>query len=297
MSRFSPSKTPPRYAFTLIELLVVIAIIAILIGLLLPAVQKVREAAARTQCVNNMKQLGLAFHNYHDVAGMFANEGGEGGSGQIATSFYVQILPYIEQGNQNLAAPTAINIFFCPSRRNSSVGAKVDYAGIFDDSIQHLGSSGQGDLDLPPPTGLGPTGVVGLKTILNNSGVTMTKITNGGGTSTTLVLGHKVMQPQNYFNTSGPNDPGWIYLSATNSYDHMRWSDSNNSTEHGYIPDSETVDNNHMGGPHPGGAPVLYADGSVRVYPYLYSTGGFSDDATWQLMWCFNRVTPIAPPQ
>ncbi|MES2789333.1 MAG: DUF1559 domain-containing protein [Planctomycetota bacterium] len=138
-----------RVGFTLIELLVVIAIIAVLIGLLLPAVQQAREAARKTQCRNNLKQLGLAFHGYHDTYGMFHKGGYGGGLGSSTlyesvnakacriVSWGTAILPYMDQAplynkfdfskwylqEPNIElAQTRLAYFICPSNPDANDG-------------------------------------------------------------------------------------------------------------------------------------------------------------------------------
>jgi prepilin-type N-terminal cleavage/methylation domain-containing protein len=162
-----------RRGFTLIELLVVIAIIAVLIALLLPAVQAAREAARRAQCVNNLKQLGIALHNYANVVGAFPtsfwrntiDQNQTVANGTNRHSWYAMILPYIEQNNvynamnfsvgvggpiNATAAMTPIAMLMCPSDPsptfsqiprvdqgvgvNFNSGPKLSYAGNFGDN-------------------------------------------------------------------------------------------------------------------------------------------------------------------
>ena len=163
----------PRRAFTLIELLVVIAIIAVLIALLLPAVQAAREAARRISCRNNLKQFGLALHNYHDVHGCFPQ--GRGAAIPGVFSAHAYLLPFVEQANlQGLvdfgsapttfsigggtvfdgsanaaAASTTLPFFLCPSdgaeRIPGSTFAATNYAGNAGSGLVDVGSLDNAD--------------------------------------------------------------------------------------------------------------------------------------------------------
>jgi prepilin-type N-terminal cleavage/methylation domain-containing protein/prepilin-type processing-associated H-X9-DG protein len=295
-----------RIGFTLIELLVVIAIIAILIALLVPAVQKVREAAARSQCTNNLKQIGLAHHGYHDANRRFPGSVVTGGHAE-----YRVILPYIEQGVQQTityADAQPIAVFICPSRR-SSAQPWADYATGFS-VLQQIPSN---------PTDPTLIALSKATTILDNgsAGLTMTKVTAADGLSNTLLFAHKFVQPQNYgtinvplfspYDTHSCLDAGWaageggtIYTPLATSFyqppgastTRANWGshrctsgmiqDVNHTLDYtistgkaGGFPARTNIASMQtmgydavFGGPHTGGSPCLFADGSVRMLQY-----------------------------
>jgi len=206
-------------AFTLIELLVVIAIIAILIALLVPAVQKVREAAARTQCINNMKQLGVALHAFHDSNKRLPGSIGYGiGSSKLRQSWYIGILPYIEQGNvftgmdlttygdgyiwssganpaNDAAVQAVISVFRCPASAHAGTfnlssnasGPFYDTMGIAE-YVAINGSDGTRTAGLsPPPQPCGGNGCISkLGAMFRDSKLKLLDLNDG--TSNTMVV-------------------------------------------------------------------------------------------------------------
>ena len=260
-----------RRGFTLIELLVVIAIIAILIALLLPAVQQAREAARRTQCKNNMRQIGIGLHNYHDVHLTFPSGwiGVAGGvpnfEGESGFAWGTMILPYVEQpalynsinfhesmiSSNNLPKlKQELSVFVCPSDPkdqtwnaagpNGSVElATTNYAGVF--GIEELHDCE----DLP-------TGGVcrGSGAFYHNSAVRIDDISDG--TSNSLIVGERKFLPNEEINTT--------------------WSGAVPQTEEAVAaivgvcdhPPNAGAHVDDFGSRHTGGAQFTYGDGHVR---------------------------------
>jgi prepilin-type N-terminal cleavage/methylation domain-containing protein len=255
----------PRFAFrrrlrsfTLIELLVVIAIIAILIGLLLPAVQKVRAAAARTQSVNNLKQIGLGCHNYHDTQATLPNNGSNSASpAQWCWAF--QILPYIEQQNlyndAKRGAPLKVPIktYLCPGRSHTPYST----------------SGGNSPSINGPHTDY----AINNFTFKNSWTwkITMSVLTAINGTSNTILVGEKAMDPRLYGNTHSNSWDEVIYSGAYGGTGRGNGAKVNSSGS--FIMKDRTGDNygNDWGSPFTGGCPFVMCDGSVRLINYSNS--------------------------
>ncbi|HXG08645.1 MAG TPA: DUF1559 domain-containing protein [Gemmataceae bacterium] len=265
-----------RRGFTLIELLVVIALIGVLLALLLPAVQKVREAANRVSCQNNLRQIGVAFHHHHTQLGFFPTGGHEWWStptyinGQPAVGekqeagWGFQILPYIEAENVwrgggaasnadriRIAVGTPNKLFFCPSRRAPQT-VVFQFPGYFNDqaAVCALCDYAASNWEL--------TGVVRQYIPTRIADIT-------DGTANTLLVGEKRLNLRFLGQVQKDDDTG--YASGWDP-------DVIRQTELPPLPDynGPTSDGErHFGASHPDRFNAVFADGSVRPISYSIS--------------------------
>jgi prepilin-type N-terminal cleavage/methylation domain-containing protein/prepilin-type processing-associated H-X9-DG protein len=307
---------PQRRGFTLIELLVVIAIIAILIALLLPAVQKVREAAARTQCLNNLKQIGLAMHNYHDT---FKKLPAQQAAGSCCYgTWQMSILPFVEQnalwlsyvnwGNalatgqtyeqkQNLLVTSQrLVVFTCPSDINNAPKSGT-YNGVTYNITQHNYLVNVGNLDYAqggdgtlPDQGKYPGIKFGGAPFYHNQQYNFAHITDGLS-NTLLVAEVKQGQGQDFrgltwwaegsgFTTyRTPNSPLPDYISNGNGAPGCVPTSQNPlNSDCQYFKPSPNFNVFAARSRHTGGVNVLLSDGSTRFVTDSVAW------ATWQAL-------------
>jgi prepilin-type N-terminal cleavage/methylation domain-containing protein/prepilin-type processing-associated H-X9-DG protein len=281
--RMPPDRRRSSSGFTLVELLVVIAIIGVLVALILPAVQAAREAGRRTQCKNNLRQLGIAVQMHHDSRGAYPS--GRDGSGKRAVSWAFRLLPYLEQNPIHAAHRPALDVdhddnaiamrspvptFFCPSRRapaadrdfdnddqptlKPGVAAGGDYAANVGDEMDNDGA------DLFEPDEAGP--------IYTRSKINERQVTDG--LSHTFVIGEKFITELIADDDEAP-EPGTEHAHRGDSA--IFAGDSRETilrtADEGFpegVPDDD--DNERFGSEHSQQAHFAFLDGSVQSLSY-----------------------------